>query len=72
MDPRGVYTRLSGISADQQLDDELESLLALPNINPNQPREWLKVDAQGKTSYALVRAECCTLSKVVVPLHELV
>ena len=54
MDPRGMYTRLSGINADQQLDDELESLLSLPNINPNQPREWLDVDAQGRTSYALV------------------
>ena len=55
MDGRGFYSRLSGIPSDQQLDDELESLLSLPNINPNQPREWLNVDGQGKTSYALVR-----------------
>ncbi|KAA6421154.1 MAG: Magnesium transporter [Trebouxia sp. A1-2] len=51
---RGLYSRLSGYNPDQDLDDELDSLLSLPNVNPNQPREWLHIDGHGKTSYALV------------------
>ena len=51
---RGIYSRLSGYDPDQELDHEFDSLLSLPNVNPNQPREWLHIDAQGKTSYALV------------------
>ena len=51
---RGMYSRLSGYNPDQALDDELDSLLSLPNVNPNQPREWLHIDEQGKTSYTLV------------------
>lgn len=53
---RGLYSRLSGYNPDQDLDDELDSLLSLPNVNPNQPREWLHIDEQGKTSYTLVRS----------------
>lgn len=53
---RGLYSRLSGHNPDQDLDDELDSLLSLPNVNPNQPREWLHIDEQGKTSYTLVSA----------------
>lgn len=50
----GRYSRLSGLDEDQKLDEEMDSLLALPKVNPNQPREWLLIDAQGKTFHALV------------------
>ena len=51
---RGLYSRLSGNGPDQELDDEMDSLLSLPTVNPNQPREWLHIDAHGKTRYILV------------------
>ena len=50
----GQYARLSGIEEDQKLDEEMDSLLALPKVNPNQPREWLLIDAQGRTFHTLV------------------
>ena len=50
---RGLYSRLSGNNPDQ--DEEMDSLLSLPNVNPNQPREWLHIDSQGKTKYSLVK-----------------
>ena len=51
---RGMYSRLAGVSPDQDLDECMDSLLALPHVNPNQPREWLHIDPQGRTRYALV------------------
>ena len=52
---RGLYSRLAGVNPDQDIDEGMDSLLSLPQINPNQPREWLHIDPQGKTRYALVK-----------------
>ena len=49
------YTRLPGLEDDAKLDEEIDSLLALPKVNMNQPREWLLIDAQGKAYHTLVR-----------------
>ncbi|KAL3135886.1 hypothetical protein ABBQ32_007442 [Trebouxia sp. C0010 RCD-2024] len=32
----------------------MDSLLSLPKVSPNHPREWLHIDPQGRTTYALV------------------
>lgn len=50
----GQYARLSSGEDDQKLDEEMDSLLALPKVNPNQPREWLLIDTQGKAYHTLV------------------
>ena len=56
---RGLYSRLAGVNPDQDLDEGMDSLLSLPQVNPNQPREWLHIDPQGRTRYALVTTDCC-------------
>lgn len=57
---RGLYSRLAGINPDQDIDEGMDSLLSLPQVNPNQPREWLHIDPQGRTRYVLVN--CWLLS----------
>ena len=56
---RGLYSRLAGVNPDQDIDEGMDSLLSLPQVNPNQPREWLHIDPQGRTRYALVIIDRC-------------
>lgn len=51
---RGLYSRLAGVGDHHDVDEGMDSLLSLPQVNPNQPREWLHIDPQGRTRYALV------------------
>ena len=41
---RGLYSRLAGVSPDHDLDEGMDSLLSLPKVSANHPREWLHID----------------------------
>ena len=56
---RGSYARLPTLpDFDRNAaasDNSHESLLAIPTVNPNQPREWLRINQRGHLKFVLVR-----------------
>ncbi len=56
---RGSYARLPTLpDFDRHAaasENSHESLLAIPTVNPNQPREWLRINQRGHLKFVLVR-----------------